>query len=128
MLDIRALINLAPFHQLITHDVFKKSEFAAFKKITDRLIDEEETQNIERIRTDDLIDAFGSLFLVRVNRGLIFVMHRILRDENRLWKVHDVERLISYLANVPIQSGDISALSFRVMSKLREAEDWKSLV
>ena len=83
---------------------------------------------MERIRTDDIVDAFGSLFLVRVNRGLIRVMHRILRDENRTWKVHDTERLISYLANVPIQSGDISALSFKVMNKLRETEDWVNLV
>lgn len=47
----------------------------------------------------------------------------MLRDEDRNWKVKDIENLLHYLASSEAKSGDLSALIQRMQDKLQKGFD-----
>lgn len=47
----------------------------------------------------------------------------MLRNEDRNWKLKDIENLLQYLASSEAKSGDISALIQRIQDKLEKSFD-----
>ena len=76
------------------------------------------------VHGNDLVDAFGSVLRIRNNRGLNYQVLRCLRDEERKWKVDDIERLINYVMELPEVGGDQTSLAYKSQLKLRDLEVW----
>mmetsp|Transcript_20935 Transcript_20935/g.25733 ORF Transcript_20935/g.25733 Transcript_20935/m.25733 type:complete len:120 (+) Transcript_20935:429-788(+) len=49
---------------------------------------------------------------------------KLLRDDERMWRVKQIEKLLDIILRVPSDKGDISSLAFKVQNKLRDQDGW----
>jgi len=75
-----------------------------------------------------LVDGIGSLMQLRVYKGLKNILLNALKDEERKWRVNDLERLFQSYTGVPMQFGDIFEIVLKSEGRIREFENWESQV
>jgi len=113
------------FHKYMKHPSLNTKEFEVYKVYMEKVVGNEE---LKKISVSDFVDAFGSIIHVRVNGGLNYVMLQMLKDADRDWYVDDIERLVDYCANAPSSLGNLSSVSYKSQSRLRNIKNWTKIV